>query len=174
MSIDKSIKKIIHETAVVIRELLRDHMRMNLHDLSQSFSERYSNYLSKIHEILSKPETSKNILSAVNVILKQYDEPPVSSVNGFDILVIDNILSEASVCEHCHDPRSCQFRGLKLRPKVYNTGIHVHEVWCEKHYRIYLIDDIKYLAQKEVLGLEAKTTRELIEMRDKLAERVRK
>lgn len=178
MVITESIKEIIHGTAAAIRELLQEHMRTNLNDLSQSlsqsFSGRYSHHLNEISEMLSKPETSKSILSAVNAVLKQYGEPSVSSVNGFDILILDDILSEASVCERCRDPRLCPFRGLKLRPKVYVTGIHAREMWCERHYRVYLIDDIQRLAQKEILGLEAKTTRELIEMRDKLKARVKK
>jgi len=153
-----SVREIIHHTAAAIREL-RPHV------------EKPSTEWQKVDEILSKEDTSQTLLSAVNATLQRYGEPPVEKVNGYDILVLDEILEEESVCQRCRDPQMCPYRGIKVKPRVYPQGIFAEDVWCKRHYRAYLISEIQELAQKDIAGLEAKDIQELLEIRRKLKAR---
>lgn len=155
----KKPEEILHENAVAIREMLRDVATMD-----------YMEY----DRILSKKDSSPPLISAVNVILRKFGIDPVKEVTGYDILVIDKVLQQEQICHKCQKPEDCPFKGAEMMLMKTETGIHANYVWCLRHYRIYLMNEIKYLAKQEIPDLDEYSISELRELRNQLKEKLRK
>ena len=154
-------RELIHDTAVIIRQL-------------KPKVENFTRDVPKVDAVLSKEERSKALISAINAVLQMYGEPPVEKVSGYDVLIIDDILTDEQACSTCSDPLRCPFRGTRFIPEVGPQGIFAKQVYCERHYRAHLINEIEYLADKEIPALKGKTTAELVELRDKLKRRLKR
>jgi len=81
---NKKPHEIIHETASALKEMLKDLPP--------------GDYI-KYDQVLSKVDTSTQLLTAVNVILREYNVEPVEKVTGYDILTLDTILRRRQICE---------------------------------------------------------------------------
>ena len=157
---NEKLKEIIHNTAVAIRELVPK---------VENFAEDWP----KIDEVLSRKDSSKPLITAVNALLREYGESPIEEIDGYGILALDDCITQMEVCQQCSDPLNCPFLGDKLIPIITPQGVCREHISCARWYRARLIREIEDLTQREIPSLVEKSTDELAALLHKLKGRVK-